>query len=75
MIFIDLEKIYDKILRNVMWLAFEKKKIPTKYVVIFKDMYTNIIISVRTYDGEDNAFHILTYDYINDQHWVYIFLP
>ena len=31
MVFIDLEKAYDKIPRNVMWWALEKHKIPIKF--------------------------------------------
>jgi hypothetical protein len=30
MIFIDLEKAYDKILKNIMWGALENKLVPTK---------------------------------------------
>ena len=41
MIFIDLEKTYDKIPRNVMWWALDKHKVPTKYVGFIKDMYNN----------------------------------
>ena len=32
MVFIDLEKAYDKIPWNFMWWALEKFKVPTKYV-------------------------------------------
>jgi hypothetical protein len=39
MVFIDLEKAYDKISRNVMWWALEKHIVPTKYVTLIKDMY------------------------------------
>jgi hypothetical protein len=38
MVFIDLEKVYDKVPRNVMW-ALEKHKVPTKCIALFKDMY------------------------------------
>jgi hypothetical protein len=34
MVFIDLEKAYDKIPRNVMWWALDKHKVPTKYVTL-----------------------------------------
>ena len=32
MVFIDLEKAYDKIPWNFMWWVLEKYKVPTKYV-------------------------------------------
>jgi hypothetical protein len=56
MIFIDLEKAYDKVPRNVMWWALEKKKVPTKYVTLIKDMYDNVVTSVRACDGETSDF-------------------
>ena len=58
MVFIDMEKAYDKIPRNVMWWALEKQKVPTKYVNLIKDMYNNAVTSVRTCDGETDAFPI-----------------
>ena len=58
MVFIDMEKAYDKIPRNVMWWALEKQKVPTKYVNLIKDMYNNVVTSVRTCDGETDAFPI-----------------
>ena len=42
MVFIDLEKAYDKISRNVMWWALEKHKVPTKYITLIKEMYDNV---------------------------------
>ena len=48
MFFIDLEKAYDKIPRNVMWWSLDKHKIPSKYVNLVKDMYNNVVTSVRT---------------------------
>ena len=47
-VFIDLEKAYDKISRKVMWWALDKYKIPSKYVTLIKDMYNNVVTSVRT---------------------------
>jgi PIN domain nuclease of toxin-antitoxin system len=36
--------------RNVMWWALEKHKVPTKYITLIKDMYVNVVTSVRTSD-------------------------
>ena len=58
MVFIDLEKAYNKIPRNVMWWALDKHKVPTKYVGLIKDMYNNIVTSVRTSDGDTDDFLI-----------------
>jgi hypothetical protein len=58
MIFIDLEKTYDKVLRNVMWWALQKHKVSSKYITIIKDMYDNVVTSVRTSDGDTNDFPI-----------------
>ena len=52
MVFIDLEKAYDKIPRNVMWWALDKHKVKTEYVGFIKDMYNNVVISVRTSGGD-----------------------
>jgi Reverse transcriptase (RNA-dependent DNA polymerase) len=57
-IFIDFEKAYDKIPRNIMWWALKRKLVPTKYVTLIKDMYTNIVTCVRAYDGESDTFSI-----------------
>jgi Reverse transcriptase (RNA-dependent DNA polymerase) len=58
LIFINLEKMYDKIPRNIMWSALKKKHVPTKYVTLIKDMYTNVVTCVRVRDGESDAFSI-----------------
>ena len=58
MVFIDLEKAYDKIPRNVMWWALEKHKVPTKYVALIKDMYNKVVTSVRTTNGDTSNFPI-----------------
>ena len=46
MVFIDLEKAYDKIQMNIMWWVLDKYKVPTKYVGLIKDMYNNVVTSV-----------------------------
>ena len=57
-IFIDLEKAYDKIPRNVMWWALDKHKVPSKYVTLIKVMYNNVVTSVQTNDGNIDYFLI-----------------
>ena len=58
MVFIDLEKAYDKIPRNVMWWSLDKYKVPSKYVTLIKDMYNNVVTSVRTNDDNTGYFPI-----------------
>jgi hypothetical protein len=57
-IFNDLEKAYDKLPKNVMWWALQKHKVSSKFITLIKDMYDNIVISVRTNDGDINDFPI-----------------
>jgi hypothetical protein len=38
MVFIDLKKAYDKVPRNVMLWDLEKHKVPTKCIILIKDM-------------------------------------
>jgi hypothetical protein len=54
MVFIDLEKAYDKVSRNVMWWALKKYKFSTKYITLIKDIYDNVVTS----DGDTNDFSI-----------------
>ena len=40
MVFIDLEKAYDKVLREALWWTLMKKRVSVKYIdIINKDMY------------------------------------
>jgi hypothetical protein len=58
MIFIDLKKVYDKVPRNAMWWALQKYKVSSKYISLIKDIYDNIVTSVRISDGDTNDFLI-----------------
>lgn len=58
MVFIDLEKAYDKIPWPVMWWALEKHNVPTKYISLIKDMYTNVVTSVRAGNSKTDSFPI-----------------
>jgi hypothetical protein len=58
MIFIDLGKTYDKVTRNVMWWVLQKHKVSSKYITLIKDMYDNVVTSVRTSDRDINDLPI-----------------
>ena len=38
MIFIDLEKAYDKVPSKILWWTLMKKRVPIKYIDIIKDL-------------------------------------
>ena len=58
MVFIDLEKAYDKILRDLIWWALEKKGVTKRYIETIQDMYSGAMTTVRTVVGETNSFPI-----------------
>ncbi|KAL6531786.1 hypothetical protein OROMI_028149 [Orobanche minor] len=58
MVFIDLEKAYDKVPREVLWWALAKKGVSRKYIDIIKDMYEGTSTSVRTNVGRTEEFPI-----------------
>jgi hypothetical protein len=58
MIFIDMEKAYDKVPRNVMYWVLQKHKVASKYIILIKDMYDNVVTNIRTSDGDTNDFPI-----------------
>ena len=57
-VFIDLEKAYDKVPRDVLWWALKKKTVPLKYVSIIRDMYEGVVTNVRTCGGLTDEFPI-----------------
>ena len=47
MIFIDLEKTYDRVPREVLWKVLEKKRFRIAHIRVVKDMYDRVTTSVR----------------------------
>jgi hypothetical protein len=43
---------------NTMTVTLEKKKLPTKYVILINDVYINVVTSASVCDDELNVFLI-----------------
>ncbi|WP_375667144.1 RNA-directed DNA polymerase, partial [Bartonella sp. AC326YNZD] len=58
MIFIDLEKTYEKVPRNLIWWALQRKKVTSRYIELIQDMYRDATTMVRSTAGDTGAFPI-----------------
>jgi len=58
MIFIDLEKAYDRIPRELLWRCLEKKGVSPLYIQVIKDMYEGGRTRVRMLAWVTNVFFV-----------------
>ncbi|KAL3527949.1 hypothetical protein ACH5RR_012605 [Cinchona calisaya] len=56
--FIDLEKAHDRVPREVMWRVLEKRGVRVAYIESIKEMYKDVVTSVRTPEGLTREFPI-----------------
>ena len=57
-VFVDLEKAYDKVLREAVWYCMRKSGLAEKYVRILQDMYDDSITAVRCAVGVTEGFEV-----------------
>ena len=51
MVFIDLEKAYDRVPGEILQKALEKKEVRITYIYTIKDMYERVTTNVRVQGG------------------------
>lgn len=55
-VFLDLEKAFDRLPRDLIWLALRWHEVPEMIIDIFKDMYNNTSTMIRCTAGLSTSF-------------------
>ena len=58
MVFIDLEKAFDRVPRDLIWAALRAQKVPEIFVKLIMDMYENAQTKVKCPAGTTKHFSV-----------------
>ena len=58
MVFVDLEKAYDTVPREVLWRCMRKQNIPEGYIILVQDMYRGATTRVKSKRGMSEHFEV-----------------
>lgn len=66
MVFIDLEKTYDRVRRNIIWRTLKVKRVPNLYIDLIKDMYegADTCVKMITRKTEEFAIQVVCIKYL-----------
>ncbi|XGW13282.1 hypothetical protein V3C99_013707 [Haemonchus contortus] len=56
--FLDLEKAFDRLPREVLWSALRKRNVPEHLISLVKDMYDGSTTTIRTAHGHTGAIDV-----------------
>src|SRR4029079_116824 len=57
-VFMDLQKAYDKVPRDVIWEVLEKKSVSGRYIEVTKDMHKDVRTSAKTVNCVSESFEV-----------------
>ena len=58
MVFVDLEKAYDRVPRELIWYSLRRKSVPEAYLNIIRDIYNGCKTRVITSAGKTKGIEI-----------------
>ena len=58
LVFVDLEKAYDKVPRELLWWSLRKNNVPEGYIKVIQDMYKDSLTQIQTRYGCTDYFSI-----------------
>ena len=58
MVFVDLEKAYATVPREVLWICMRKQNIPEEYIILVQDMYQGATTRVKSKRGMSEHFEV-----------------